>query len=452
MNALTPAMLFAQAPTWTDKEVLTTVVSIIVALVTLGGIAIRIATSLSQRRARKAEVEKLQIQNELESLRNSVVSGDLKDVEKKLDVAQQEAAVQVKTAEDLQHTLAEAKAAVDHHQAELSSERRRIQNALKKDGHTWIEKVKSSAPDFKPLDPDGRRMPVISVLNLKGGVGKTTITANLGAALDAIGYRTLLIDLDLQGSLTGLYLADGEQEKLDKDRHLLGDFLDASFDAEYPNLNDYTSPVLADQKSAIVPTTDNLAYAETNLTIRWLLREGKDPRFLLRRELQLKKITNNYDIVLLDCPPIINMCCVNALAASDYVLIPILPSKQATARVTVLLKRLKEFRDNINFDLKVLGILANRTHWSELTNDEKNRLSALRDDCLNMWGTEVPLMETSIRQTTEIRAAEDEHRPLQADSEIFAIFKDLAREVDSRIPAFCRAQPASHRTAKEVEA
>lgn len=441
--------LLAQAPTWTDKEVITTVVSIVVALITLCGIGIRVATGMSWRRVRKAEAEKLKLQTELETLKRATAVSDLQDVEKQLDHARQEANAQLKTAQDLKTTLDEVQAAVDQHQTDLNAERRRIQRALNKDGHTWIEKVRSNAPEFKSLDD--RKMPVISVLNLKGGVGKTTVTANVGAALDRIGYRVLLIDLDLQGSLTSLYLPENDQERLDKENRLLADFLAASFDAEYPNLLDYTCPVLADQKSNLVPTTDNLAYAETNLTIRWLLREGnRDPRFLLRRELQLKRITHQHDIVLMDCPPIINICCVNALAASDYLLIPILPSKQATSRVPVLLKRLKEFRENINPDLKIMGVLANRTHRSELTADETNRLSELRDQCRDGWGTDVPLFDTFIRQSAEIRTAEDEHRPLQAENETYALFEELAREVHSRLPSFCRPADAAQRAGKGV--
>ena len=439
MTPLQTAMALTQTPTWTDKEVLGTVVSIVVALFTLFGIALRIATGMHRRRARKAETERQKLQCEFETLKTGLAVSDLQDVQQKLERTRQEADGHLKAAEELKSSLDGLKVTVDQHQAELNSERKRIQRALNKDGHTWSERVLHNAPDFKPLDPDGRRTPVISVLNLKGGVGKTTITANLGAALDARGYRVLLLDLDLQGSLTGLYLPDSEQDRLDKENRLLADFLGASFGAEYPNLPDYACPVLSDQKSGLVPTTDNLAYAETNLTIRWLLREGnRDPRFLLRRELQLKRITNQYDIVLMDCPPIINVCCVNALAASDYVLIPILPSKQATSRVPVLLKRLKEFRENINAELKIMGILANRTHWSELTYDEKNRLSGLRAECRDVWGTEVAIFDTSIRQSTEIRAAEDEHRPLLSDSETFHLFEGLAKEVDSRLPTFCR--------------
>ncbi|MFO0966095.1 MAG: AAA family ATPase [Gemmataceae bacterium] len=77
-----------------------------------------------------------------------------------------------------------------------------------------------------------------------------------------------------------------------------------------------SEPILDDAECGIVPTSDKLAYAEMNLTMSWLLKLGKkDTRFLLRRALHQKRITNRYDLVLMDCPPLINTCCVNALAA-----------------------------------------------------------------------------------------------------------------------------------------
>jgi cellulose biosynthesis protein BcsQ len=140
----------------------------------------------------------------------------------------------------------------------------------------------------------------------------------------------------------------------------------------------------------------------------------------------------------------------NALGASDYLLIPVLPSKQATARVPVLLERLKEFRENINPALKVLGVLFNRTHRSELTADEANRLSLLRGQCKDVWGEEVPQFDTSVRQSPEVRAAEDENRPLRPEDEMYGAFIELAREVVDRLPTFCRPAGRSEAAAKEV--
>ena len=259
------------------------------------------------------------------------------------------------------HRVAAQKLEANLHsiQSQFVTERKRVERALEANGFTWSEKVRYNAPDSRSLDE--RRMPIISVMNLKGGVGKTTVTANLGAALSRRGWKVLLIDLDLQGSLTSLFVPEQDQAVLDDKRLFIGDFLARSFDAEYPNLLSYAQSVMGTSGSALVGTVDTLVYAETNLTVRWLLREGnRDPRFILRRELHLKRISNAFDIVLLDCPPIINVCCVNALAASDSVLIPVMPSRTTTDRVPVLLSRMLEFRERINGQLKVLGMVANR--------------------------------------------------------------------------------------------
>ncbi|MGE3805901.1 MAG: AAA family ATPase [Gemmataceae bacterium] len=326
---MTPiASLLADTAThnWLSMEMLLTIGGVISGVAGVFGF-IRWSTAMYRRRAKR-----LQSENE-----------DLTD-----QLAKNEEKHQLALAE-LQVKCDAFQAELEEHKSDVATHRRRIHRALSKDGQTWTERVLHNAPGFKVLDLEERPTPIISVLNLKGGVGKTTITANLAAALDNRGYRVLLIDLDLQGSLTGLFLTDNEQEQLAGEGKLLGNFLEASFEADHPNLLDYTRQILGENKSGIVPTNDGLVYAETNLTIRWLLREegNRDPRFLLRKELHLKRITNNYDLVLLDCPPVINICCVNALAASDYLLVPILPSKQATSRVPVLLKRLKEFRENI---------------------------------------------------------------------------------------------------------
>jgi cellulose biosynthesis protein BcsQ len=257
------------------------------------------------------------------------------------------------------------------------------------------------------------------------------------------------VDLDLQGSLSGIYLDEDRMTRLANEGKMLENFLHAAFDAEHPDLRNYVQPILSDNRSGLVPTTDTLVYEELNLTIRWILRQGsKDPRFLLRRELQLKRIAKDYDIVLLDCPPFLNISCVNALAASDYLLVPVMPSKQSTIRVPVLLKKLREIKQTIHPELKVLGVLANRTYGSTLTSNEQNRLTLLRDQCRDVFGMEIPQFTTLIRQSVQVRSAEDENRPLREGDDLFESFRDLADEVASRLPAFCLQNVTSWRAAK----
>jgi cellulose biosynthesis protein BcsQ len=243
-----------------------------------------------------------------------------------------------------------------------------------------------------------------------------------------------LLDLDLQGSLTGFFVDRVAQRQLQEEKRLLTDFLFRAYDAQFPHLRDYIQPALT--VSGIVPTTDTLAYAENNLMVRWLLRVGKrDPRFLLRRELHLRGMAKQYDVVLLDCPPLVSISCVNALAASDYLLIPVLPSKQVTDRVPVLLKRVREIRDSVNPDLKVLGVVANRVFKGPLTDEEGFRLAELAVDCKTAWDEEIYFFHAAIRQSIDVRAAEDERRPVRTSDKAFNQFLDLAHEIRGRLPA-----------------
>ncbi len=464
---------------WTTKEVLITVVSFVGTLLTVGVPVVmfiirRMVGNAKGRRNKlegdnaklkdsvmdlKDDVHRLTIESGTKEQNLRVAKDDLqkfkkaavryvdnmKKVEAQVSALQQEAQALKHSRETLQRTLTEK-------ESELECERRRIERAFQTDGRTWTEKVLANVPDFKPLQPSSRLAPIIAILNLKGGVGKTTVTANLGAALDGLGYRVLLLDLDLQGSLTSLFLSPDQQQALHDSQQLIGDFLACAFDAESPNLLEYTQPILPGGKSSLVPTTDQLAYAEMNLTIRWRLRDGnRDPRFLLRRELHLKRITTRYDIVLLDCPPLINVTCVNALAASDYVLVPIMPSRQATVRVPVLLNRLKDIRENgLNTDLNILGILANRTQRGELTLEEENRMAALRTNCKDIWGQEVPLLDTFVPQNTDVRQAEDNQRPLGEEDKTYATFVELAQELTQRLPTFCFTEKDTQKSAQKV--
>jgi Mrp family chromosome partitioning ATPase len=129
-----------------------------------------------------------------------------------------EAARASKLADDLQVSdaqladLAETRAASDRKQKTHDN---RIERALKLQGAIWTQPVMKEPPRF--VQRAERPTPVVSLLNLKGGVGKTTLTANLAWALSERGYRVLLIDLDLQGSLSSLMLHNEELARLGKE-------------------------------------------------------------------------------------------------------------------------------------------------------------------------------------------------------------------------------------------
>ncbi len=336
---------------------------------------------------------------------------------------------------------------VEEHEKRANSRNLIIKRTLALEGQIWTGKVLYGAPEFISL-PE-RRTPVVSVLNLKGGVGKTTLTAYLAWAMVRKGYRVLLIDLDLQGSLSSLFLSAGELAKRSEDGLVLRDFLAAAATkAADAKLQKFTVPIARlDGNAHLLATTDKLAYEELNLTFQWLFRIGrtqgqwggrKDVRLFLRRAIHRGGLKKRYDVVLLDCPPMVNLCCVNALAASDYVLVPVTPSRKSLERVPPLLQRLKEIQAEVNPDLGVMGMVANRTQQLvSLTPGELELWSSLPQQCLNAFGNAVYQFQAFLPQRVQIRNAEDDFPPKE-DVDIVSRVDWLASEVESRLPVFCR--------------
>jgi chromosome partitioning protein len=201
-----------------------------------------------------------------------------------------------------------------------------------------VETLVDRAPD-EPAKPLRRPLPrVMAVANQKGGVGKTTTTVNLGAALADLGYRVLIIDLDPQGNATtGLGI---EARNFDYSMYdvLLHDIA----------LEDCVEPTNI-KNLFLAPATIDLAGAEIELV----------PAF--SRELRLKKmlapIREDFGYVLIDCPPSLGLITVNALAAASEVLVPIQCEYYALEGVGQLLRNVELVRGNLNPELEVSAIV-----------------------------------------------------------------------------------------------
>jgi cellulose biosynthesis protein BcsQ len=330
-------------------------------------------------------------------------------------------------------------------QAAINRTEKRMRRALRLEGQLWAAKALQGRPAFRELAKRNRA--VIAVLNLKGGVGKTTVTAHLGAALARRGYRVLAVDLDLQGSLTSMLLPQGRITQLFRAGELLQHFLNRAAEYRTTKITGYAQPVFDVPETggslSVVGTTDNLAYAELNLTMRWLLHSGtRDTRFLLRKALHLMSVGNQFDIVLLDCPPLINVSCVNALAASDYLLIPTSMSQKSLERVPMLVRRVlrsEKFLKHINHDLRLLGLVANRTWRDKLSDGETDDWNRLADKCKDVYGQDVKRFNTIItQQLKEIRDSEAEFGIPDPTSRLGEAFARLAGEVEQELPSECR--------------
>src|SRR5206468_1879898 len=109
-----------------------------------------------------------------------------------------------------------------------------IRRTLQLEGQIWTQDTLSGTPGFLPLPQ--RRTPILSVLNLKGGVGKTTLCSYLAWAMVRRGYRLLLVDLDLQGSLSSLFLPESDVKKWDDEGRTLRHFFAQAARENHPRI------------------------------------------------------------------------------------------------------------------------------------------------------------------------------------------------------------------------
>ena len=173
----------------------------------------------------------------------------------------------------------------------------------------------------------------IAVLSQKGGTGKTTAVRHLTEAFRAGGLRVLAIDLDPQGNLSDYFDIDPEAEPT------IGDVLSGRSTA--------TEAIVDD----VIPS--NLSLAEAELTLA-----GKMGRELTLRT-KLKDVDDDYDVVLVDCPPALGLLTVNALVAADYALLSSEAQYFALQGVEQALEVIELARDSLNPDLEWLGVLFN---------------------------------------------------------------------------------------------
>ncbi|MDO5308716.1 MAG: ParA family protein [Planctomycetia bacterium] len=350
---------------------------------------------------------------------------------------------------------------------------------IRNHGSVWTQtsaRELDSLPRFipveeRPLGMNNVSMRIVAFINFKGGVGKTTITANLAAALangvyyapnndfSAPRLRTLVVDLDFQQTLTDrcLSLNDlsdlrGQQEarhsasllKVPKLPEEQADYTKLSESVEvYAQLHAMTRNFIDARTGYVLPSKPSLDDEDTIALIK-LLMDHTEARFFYRCWFHNKTVMDNYDMVVFDCPPRQTASTINALIASDYVFIPANPSSFDFHAIVHTVDFLCQLKDTFKLPLKIGGIVLNRTQQEgKITNQERSIMNTFpsslkrrsRDSkplerYLDEYGIP-PFFENFIPKRTGIGSIIGESgAPLPAGTRDpkFSFFKDVASE------------------------
>lgn len=270
---------------------------------------------------------------------------------------------------------------------------------------------------------------VVSLINMKGGVGKTTLAAQLAHAADTRGKRTLAVDLDPQSNLSQALLSPEKYAKHLREKKPTVVHL---FEQYYPPTEEYSSPTPVDIHDVILKKAGYWVKAALDLipSRLELSHTLKNPTGKERRLARaLAKVADEYDLILIDCAPTESILTEAAYHASRYVLVPVKPEFLATIGLPLLARSIREFNfDNADHELSICGIVFNHSSSYSHGPEGKTSIREVEGEAKkNGWH----IFETHIRYSASYAKASREGTPIGSTSYVrWAVSAQFGRFAD----------------------
>lgn len=268
-------------------------------------------------------------------------------------------------------------------------------------------------------------MKVISFINMKGGVGKTTTVVEVGTILaKEHNKKVLIIDLDPQTNATFSLIGISEWEKL-KDNATIADVLGMNKgyslrDQEYDVNQAIIENVGGIASLDLIPSHIELTFLDLDLS-------GQAGREIILQN-QLKKCSKQYDYILIDCPPNLTLAPQNALVVSDYIVVPVVPEFFPSIGLPLLSNRVDQLKKRLpGCKVELLGVVF--TKVKKGTNNHTDLMDSIRKSCEDL---KIETFQTIIPETVRISEASTKNKPayiINPSSDGVSAYKNLVKEM-----------------------